>query len=350
MIIEGLTNEEVQQRINKGLINTPAKPYVKSNASIIASHVFTIFNGYNLVIALFLLSIQAYSSLFFVLIVFGNIFLCAAQEIKSKNTVSKLKMIVNPQTKVVRNKQLILINNDDILLDDIIFLEAGSQVASDAIIIKDSVEVDESLLTGESDPIFKKQDDPLLSGSFILSGNCYAQVVHVGSDNYATKLTNDASNRKKAHSTLTTTFNQITKYTSYLVLPISFLLVYQGLVLRGESSQSIIMTTATSLLGMLPKGLVLLTSLSLAASVVKLGKDKALVQDIFSIETLSRVDVLCLDKTGTLTKGIMSVSEVIPYNDYSIKQIHDIMGSFLNHAQDNNATNKTLKEYFKTNT
>ena len=193
----------------------------------------------------------------------------------------------------------------------------------------------------------KNIGDHLLSGSFIVSGACYARVEHVGIDNYATHLANEARQRKPVTSELVNVFNKVTKFTSYLVVPLSVLMLYQALGVREESLATAIVNTSTALLGMLPKGLVLLTSVSLAASVVRLGKRKVLVQEMFSIETLSRVDVLCLDKTGTLTKGKMKVQEVVDLANPLSLDMQKVMSSFVGQSVDNNATYQTLKQYFQ---
>ncbi len=344
--ITGLTNEEVDLRIKAGKVNIAPKPVVKSNLQIIISHIFNLFNAYNFIIAVALIAVKAYSSLFFVVIVVSNTVIRAKQEIKSKNMVAKLNLIVSPKTKVIREEKTISINNEEIVLDDIVYFETGNQISADARVVKNSVEVDESLLTGEADPVTKNPGDMLLSGSFILSGACLAKVIHVGKDNYASKITDQARTRKPVNSELLNTFNTVTRYTSYLVLPLSILMLYQAYIIRDQSITSTIVNTATALLGMLPKGLVLLTSVSLVASVVKLGKQKTLVQEMFSIETLSRIDVLCLDKTGTLTEGKMEIEQVVELDNSFLYDLNKIMSSFVAGSLDNNITFKTLKNYF----
>ena len=344
--ITGLTNEEVDLRIKAGKVNIAPKPVVKSNLQIIISHIFNLFNAYNFIIAVALIAVKAYSSLFFVVIVVSNTVIRAKQEIKSKNMVAKLNLIVSPKTKVIREEKIISINNEEIVLDDIVYFETGNQISADTRVVKNSVEVDESLLTGEADPVTKNPGDMLLSGSFILSGACLAKVIHVGKDNYANKITDQARTRKPVNSELLNTFNTVTRYTSYLVLPLSILMLYQAYIIRDQSITSTIVNTATALLGMLPKGLVLLTSVSLAASVVKLGKQKTLVQEMFSIETLSRIDVLCLDKTGTLTEGKMEIEQVVELDNSFLYDLNKIMSSFVAGSLDNNITFKTLKNYF----
>ena len=345
--IKGLTNQEVLDQIDLGHMNISPKPLVKTNKQIIFEHVFNLFNAYNFVIACALVFVQAWSSLFFVVIVSVNTVIRIYQEIRSRNMVAKLNLIISPKTKVLRDETIQEIDNEEIVLNDVVYFETGNQVSSDSIVLDTAVEVDESLLTGEADPVLKNIGDHLLSGSFIVSGACYARVEHVGIDNYATHLANEARQRKPVTSELVNVFNKVTKFTSYLVVPLSVLMLYQALGVREESLATAIVNTSTALLGMLPKGLVLLTSVSLAASVVRLGKRKVLVQEMFSIETLSRVDVLCLDKTGTLTKGKMKVQEVVDLANPLSFDMQKVMSSFVGQSVDNNATYQTLKQYFQ---
>lgn len=345
--IKGLTNQEVLDQIDLGHMNISPKPLVKTNKQIIFEHVFNLFNAYNFVIACALVFVQAWSSLFFVVIVSANTVIRIYQEIRSRNMVAKLNLIISPKTKVLRDDTIQEIDNEEIVLNDVVYFETGNQVSSDSIVLDTAVEVDESLLTGEADPVLKNIGDHLLSGSFIVSGACYARVEHVGIDNYATHLANEARQRKPVTSELVNVFNKVTKFTSYLVVPLSVLMLYQALGVREESLATAIVNTSTALLGMLPKGLVLLTSVSLAASVVRLGKRKVLVQEMFSIETLSRVDVLCLDKTGTLTKGKMKVQEVVDLANPLSLDMQKVMSSFVGQSVDNNVTYQTLKQYFQ---
>ena len=348
--VKGLTNEQVQNEMKLGHMNISPKPLVKSYRQIVIEHVFNLFNAYNFVIAVALIMVQAWSSLFFVVIVTSNTVIRIYQEIRSRNMVAKLNLIISPKTKVLRDDQIQEIDNEEIVLSDVIYLETGNQISADSIVLDTAVEVDESLLTGEVDPVLKRVGDHLLSGSFIVSGACHAEVEHVGIDNYATKIANEARNRKPVISELVTFFNKVTKFTSFLVLPLSILMLYQALIVRDESMTMAIVNTSTALLGMLPKGLVLLTSVSMAASIVRLGKKEVLVQEMFSIETLSHADVLCLDKTGTLTQGKMEVQDLILFDHKLPYDINDVMSSFVSGSLDNNATFQTLSKYFQGNT
>lgn len=341
--LKGLTTQEVNQRIKEGKINTLPKPEIKTNRQIIVGQVFTLFNLYNLIIAIALISVQAWTSLFFVLVMFTNMFMFTFQEIRSRNLISKLKIIVTPKTKVLRDGHIKEIDNESIVLDDIVVYQAGDQISADAQILSGNVEVNESLLTGEVEPVDKTYQDSVLSGSFIVSGSCYARIINVGKDNYAIKITSAVKTNRVISSQLLNTFQYVTKVTSYFILPIGFLLLYQGLSVRDNSFKDVIMNSSTALMGMLPKGLVLLTTLSLVGAVIKLGSKKTLVQDLYAIETLSQASVLCLDKTGTLTLGNMTVidTEVLDesYKDYIAAYAHD--------TEDNNATAHAIVDHTK---
>lgn len=345
--VKGLTNQQIQEQIKLGHVNISPKPLVKSHWQIFCEHIFTLFNAYNFIIACALVYVQAWSSLFFVLIVTMNTVIHIYQDIRSRNMVAKLNLIISPKTKVLRDEKIQKIDNEEIVLHDVVLLETGQQIAADCIVLDTAVEVDESLLTGEADPVLKNVGDHLLSGSFIVSGACHARVEHVGMDNYATQIANEARKRKPVTSDLVITFKKVTRWTSMLVLPMSFCLLYQAMGVRGESLTATIVNTSTALLGMLPVGLVLLTSVSLATSVVRLGKRKVLVQEMFSIETLSHVDVLCLDKTGTLTQGKMQVQNVYTLESQWQDKFDLIMNSFVKGSLDNNATFLTMKNYFQ---
>ena len=345
--LSGLTNQEVQQQIKLGHVNISPKPLVKTNGQIMREHIFNLFNGYNFAIAVALAMVKAWSSLVFVVIVASNTVIRIYQDIRSRNTVAKLTLLVSPKAKVIRDGEIQVISNEDIVLNDTIFLESGNQIAADSIVLDTPVEVDESLLSGEVEPVLKQVGDHLLSGSFLISGACHAQVEHVGIDNYATHIANEARKRKPVTSELIKTFTKVTRFTSMLVVPLSVCMLFQALVVRDETIAMAIINTSTALLGMLPKGLVLLTSVSLAASVVRLGKKDVLVQEMFSIETLSRIDVLCLDKTGTLTQGKMKVQDVIVFDHQLPYEFDDIMCSFVKGSLDNNATFQTLQTRFQ---
>ena len=232
------------------------------------------------------------------------------------------------------------------MLDDILVLRMGGQICADAIVAAGEVEVNEALLTGEAEPIRKSRGDMLLSGSFVVSGACRARVEHIGSENYATKIALDAKKYKKVHSDLMNALDKIVKFTSFFILPLGALLFLHARFVLDHSLEGAVVSTAAALIGMMPKGLVLLTSVSLAVGVIKLARKKTLVQELFCIENLSRVDMLCLDKTGTITQGKMTVSDILPLTAQPPFDLEEAVGSFIGALDDNNATFLALGERF----
>lgn len=339
----GLSEKEVQLRKQNGQINILPKPATRSNSEIIIANVFTLFNLYNFAIAAALLYARAYTSLFFIGIVISNTIMFTAQEIRSRNLVQKLNILVAPTTQVVRNGELQSIDNESLVLDDIVYYQAGDQISADSIILDGRIEVNESLLTGEIHPVDKTETMELLSGSFVISGTCYARIFHVGEDNYAIKITHAAKKQHRSKSELLATFQKVTYITSFFIIPIGMILLYQGWFVRDDGINATIVNTATALLGMLPQGLVLLTTVSLIQSVIKLGTRKTLVQDLYAIEVLSQADVLCLDKTGTLTQGNMKVIETSPLEEDAM----DYLQNFVGYANDNNTTFNALQEAYE---
>lgn len=339
---KGLTTQQVKQLTQEGKVNRLPKPEIKTNAQIIFSNVFTLFNLYNIIIAAALVYVKAWTSLFFMGVIISNTFMFIFQEIRSRNLISKLNIIISPKTTVIRNGERLELDNEEIVLGDLVYYEAGNQISADAKIIDGSVEVNESLLTGEVDPVDKTVNAEILSGSFIVSGACYAEIIHVGKDNYAIKITSAVKTNRVISSELLKTFKTVTKITSFFIVPIGAILLYQGLVSRGQPLDTVIVNTSTALLGMLPQGLVLLTTLVLIGAVLKLGSKKTLVQDLYAIETLSQSSVLCLDKTGTLTHGVMKVIDVDVHDDI----LYEYMSSYIENSQDNNATSLAIKEHF----
>ncbi|WP_317913155.1 HAD-IC family P-type ATPase [Carnobacterium maltaromaticum] len=343
----GLSNVQVDQLKKEGKQNLQPLSNSKSLKKILSDNLFTLFNAYNFIIAIALFSVKSYASLIFMIVVLINAGMSILQELRSKKMVAQLSIITSPKTVVLREGIKISLDNEDLVLGDLIFYELGNQISTDAKLIEGSVEVDESLLTGESISVTKNTKDTLLSGSYIISGSCYAEVVHIGINNYATQLAFEAKQRTTAKSDLIIFFNKITKLLSFFTIPLGGLLIWQGLFLRNQPLDITIISTSTVLLGMLPKGLVLLTTLSLIGSVYKLGGKKALIQDLFSIETLSKIDTLCIDKTGTLTYGKMEVSGIYPIGDVSHSSLENLLGAVVTYSKDNNSTFQALQEHFK---
>ena len=346
--ILGLTEAEVLERKEKGQVNIVEEKTVKSNWEIVAGNVFTLFNLYNFLIAVALMSVGAYSNLAFMLIIILNICIGSFQEIHAKNMVAKLSVLTVSKVDVIRDGKEKSINVDELVLDDITILSLGNQISSDSVVIDGKVEVNESLLTGESDTIVKMPGDKLFSGSYVVSGKCYAKVEKVGKDNLAVEITLKSKKHKKVNSELLNSMRKVTRLTSFIIIPVGVLLFIQAFFFRDEVMKSSVVSTAAALLGMLPKGLVLLISISLATGVIKLAKKKVLVQDLYSVETLAHVDTLCLDKTGTITEGKMQVSNVEILNEEIMPiSINQALSAFVNEIGDNNGTFQALKEYFK---
>ena len=348
--ILGLTETEVLERKEKGQINIIEEKTVKSNWEIIAGNVFTLFNLYNFLIAIALMSVGAYSNLAFILIIILNISIGSFQEIHAKNMVAKLSVLTVSKVDVIRDGREKSINVDEVVLDDITILNMGNQISSDSVVIDGKIEVNESLLTGESDTIVKMPGDKLFSGSYVVSGKCYAKVEKVGKDNLAAEITLKSKKHKKVNSELLNSMRKVTRLTSFIIIPVGVLLFVQAFFFRDQVIKSSVVTTAAALLGMLPKGLVLLISISLATGVIKLAKKKVLVQDLYSVETLAHVDTLCLDKTGTITEGKMKVSNVEIFNEEIMPiSIEQALSAFVNEIGDNNGTFQALKEHFNGN-
>ena len=313
--LSGLSNKEVEEQINKGNINKMPNNNLKSNWRIVAENVFTLFNLYNLIIAIALICVKAYTNVFFFAIITINVLIGIIQEIHGKNLVKKLSILNTSKTNVIRNGKEKKIEVEEIVLGDLVVLNQGDQIPSDSYVVEGEVEVNEALLTGEADLISKKKGDKLLSGSYIVSGKCYAKVENVGVNNFATKIINSAKKYKTNNSELIRSMKLVTKFTSFVIIPIGILLFVQAYGIRQlPISESVIITSA-ALLGMLPKGLVLLITIALESGVIKLAKKEVLVQDLYSIESLAHIDTICLDKTGTITTGKMKVSKVIMYDD-----------------------------------
>ncbi len=346
--INGLSSEEVQERINDGKVNVTKKDNLKSNWRIIFDNVFTLFNLYNLIIAIALVCVKAYTNTFFFFIIAINVIIGIVQEIHGKNMVKRLSILSASKATVIRDGKEQKIEAEKIVLDDVILLAQGDQIPSDSYVIKGTVEVNEALLTGESDLILKKENDKLLSGSYIASGKCYAKVEKVGEDNFANQIISATKKYKENDSELINSMKKVTKFTSFVIIPVGIILFIQAYFFRGNVLEQSVIATSAALLGMLPKGLVLLITIALESGVIKLAKRMVLVQEAYSIESLAHIDTICLDKTGTITKGKMKVSEVKMYEEKLLpKPFSEMMTAFVNGMEDNNETFKALKKYFR---
>ena len=346
--IKGLTSEEVKQRIEKGQVNSSNTNNLKSNWQIVRDNVCTLFNLFNLIIAIALACVHAYTNMVFILIIIVNVLIGIIQEIHGKNLVKQLSILTTAKTKVIRDGEEKELNINEIVVDDVILLAQGDQIPSDAYVLDGEIEVNEALLTGESDTILKKKEDKLLSGSYVVSGKCYAKIVKVGDDNFANQIINATKKHKKVNSELLNSMKKVTNFTSFVIIPAGVILFVQAYVFREVDLQQSVIATAAALLGMLPKGFVLLTSISLETGVIKLAKKQVLVQDLYSVETLAHIDTLCLDKTGTITEGKMKVIEIEKYNEDVLPDtLENIMNSYVTLTDDSNSTFNALKDYFK---
>lgn len=342
----GLSKEQVNERIKDNLVNFNTNVKTKSAKEIILENTVTLFNIINAILAVAIILVGSYKNLGFLLIIVLNTVISTFQELHSKSVIDKLSVVSASKVKVLRDKEEYDVNLDEVVLDDIILLELGNQVITDAIIVDGVVEVDESFITGESDTLIKKEDDMLLSGSFIVSGNAKAKVEHIGYDNYTAKISSDTKYIKPISSEIMRSLNKIVKTISVIIVPLGILLFARQLYLSGNTLQNAVVNTVAAIIGMIPEGLVLLTSTVFAVSVIRLSKEKVLVQDLYCIESLARVDVICLDKTGTITEGKMEVVDVIPLDGETKASLGDILGSMMAATKDKNATAIAIRDAY----
>lgn len=318
--INGLTRIEVENRIRDNKVNYDTSVKTKSIRDIIISNSFTLFNIINILLALLLVIVGSYKNTLFVFIIIINSLISIIQEVRSKRELDKLKVIASNSVLVLRDGIEEEIHINDIVLDDIIIFNNGNQVVVDSIVVDGEVEVNESFITGEAKTIYKKKGDKLLSGSFIVSGRCLAEVEHVGLDNYVAKISSNTKYSKPVSSEIMRSLNRIVSTISFIIVPVGILL-FSSQYSASNNYNEAITSTVAGIIGMIPEGLVLLTSTVLAVSVIKLSKKKVLVQDLYCIEMLARVDVACLDKTGTITEGKLEVVRDISFNNGDISYI-----------------------------
>jgi len=353
-ILEGLSSEIVEERVADNLVNKLTDGHGKSIFDIVISNIFTFFNMLYLSITIIFVILGSYENLFFLATVIPNFLIGLYQEIKAKLMVDKLSLMSAPTTTVIRDGEKIEVPVDDVVLDDIVFYTPGKQICADSVVLEGFIEVNESLLTGESDPIVKNVGDELLSGSFIVSGVAVARVDKIGKDNYIEKLAKDAKNYQKPKSQLLRSLNIIIKFVSLIILPLAvltYLTTTNGMPkdFLNILSRNGLIRAGSSVLAMIPAGLFLLTSVSLFFGVIKLAKRKTLVQELYCIEMLARVNVLCLDKTGTITDGTMRVFDCIELKNNTDYTIREIVGSMMNAFEDINPTSEALIKFFDKN-
>lgn len=310
----GLTNEQVQERIAEGKVNFNENPNTRTYKQIVKENTLTFFNFLNAVLLVLVLFVGSYKNSMFVGIIIINTVIGIIQEIRAKKTIDKLAILTESKAVVLRDGKKWSISTEKLVLDDLIYLKTGEQVPADCRILEGSLEVNESLLTGEADNLGKGEGDELFSGSFVTAGEACCQIIHVGKDNYASQITSEAKEFKRHNSELRNSLNAILKVISIIIVPLGLLLFYKQFYIVGDSVKDSVVSTVAAVLGMIPEGLVLLTSVALTLGALTLARKKTLVQELYCIETLARVDTLCLDKTGTITEGTMCVEKVEAYD------------------------------------
>ena len=341
---EGLTSAEVSARVKAGKVNRTTKKNTTTSGQIIFRHTFTIFNLVNVILAAMVLFVGSYKNLLFIFIAIANTLIGIINELRAKRIVDKMKLLSETQPTVIRDGQSRQIPPEDLVEGDLIILSLGDQIIVDAVVKQGNIEVNESLLTGESDNIRKNPGDKLISGSFIVSGTCQAVVTAVGDQTFISKLESSAHTIRTADSKLFELMNKIVKYISFALIPIGILLLLARFRVAGTTAETAITSTVAALINMIPEGLILLTSTVLALATVRLSRKKVLVQEMYSIETLARVDCICLDKTGTLTTGNMKVVDFVPIGKHSLADLQDAFRLILQNQDTDNSTSRALRK------
>lgn len=342
----GLTAAEVNARIEAGKINIADDSSDRTTGKIIRDNLLTYFNLIFLVITVLLCIAGAFRDLTFLPIIIGNILIGIVQELRAKKTLDKMKILNAGHAVVIRDGKRQKVTAEELVIDDLVWISSGDAICADSVVVSGEITVNESMLTGEADGIVKKENEELLSGSFVVSGEGYARLTRVGNDSYISKLTNEAKALKKGEeSEMIRSINMFVKVIGIIIIPMSVILFVQAFVFRNASFRTSITSMVASIIGLIPEGLYLLTTLALAVSMMKLAKDKVLLHDMKSIESLARVDVLCVDKTGTITKPEMTVTEIVSCDD----SMNEVFTDYVMSSIDNNATAVALKKYLNDN-
>ena len=348
---EGLTQEQARQRLEDGWANTPVTAESKTLGQIIRSNLFTYFNLIFAILGVLVFASGSLRNLTFLPLVVANLLIGIIQEIRAKNTLDKLSMLNAPRARVIRDGQIQEIPAEELVLDDIVRFRAGDQICADAIILDGEVLVNEALLTGEADELKKGLGDFLMSGSFLVSGECTARLERVGAESYISQLTLEAKAMDtKQRSEMLRTLDRLVGVVGILIVPIGIFLFVQQYVLSGASFRDSVLSMVAAVLGMIPEGLYLLTSVALVVSVLRLATRKVLVHDMKCIEALARVDVLCVDKTGTITENEMQVSSLVPLEGFDPAQgvgLKTLVGNLVAVMPEGNQTMQALHRYFK---
>ena len=347
----GLTAQQVQEHRMHGWTNQPVDPPSKTTKEIIQENVFTYFNLIFLVLAVLLCLVGSFRDLTFLPVIVLNTLIGIIQETRAKKVLDNLTMLNAPHAMVIRDGKKSQINAEDLVVDDIVIFEAGNQMCADAEVCAGEVQVNESLLTGESDEITKRKGDQLMSGSFIVSGQCHARLDKVGADSYISRLTLEAKAMQNTEqSEMIRSLDKLVKWVGVAIIPIGIILFIQAFVFQGEGFRSSVTSMIAAVIGMIPEGLYLLASVALAVSSIRLAQKKVLLHDMKCIETLARVNVLCVDKTGTITENTMEVQDVIPTKEYEegeLRPLSELLGDFTAAQSSDNITMEAMKRYFK---
>ncbi len=325
----------------------PKNSAAKTTSQILKDNICTLFNLLNFIIAVALALVGAWSNLLFFLIIALNTVIGIIQEFKAKRLIEKLTLLSTSAVTIIKDGKETEIMPDDAEKGDILLLHSGEVICADSVMLDGYAEVNEAILTGESEPVIKRPGDKLLSGSTVIAGKCTAEIVCSNEDSYANKLVDEVKKAKSSKSELMRSMRKVTKFTGFIIIPVGVIMFIQALLIRDNILYDSVVSTSAALLGMLPKGLVLLITIGLAAGVIKLSKKNILVQDLFSLENLAHCDMICLDKTGTITEGKMTVEKIIPLDSGDTSLVTKLMSTYVRHTTDNNSTFYALKDYFE---
>ncbi len=343
----GLSSEEVEDRTRKGMVNTPVEAPSKTVKEIVLSNTLTYFNFIFAGIAVLLIIVGAFRELTFLPVIILNTCIGIIQELRSKSVLDKLSVLNAPRARVIRDGTEKTVKAEELVLDDLVIFTAGNQIPADAVVVDGEAQVNESLITGESDEITKNTGKELLSGSFVVAGKCYARLTKVGADSYASRLTLEAKEVKEGEqSEMIRSLDKLVKAVGIIIVPIGMVMFYQQFFLGDNGLRKSVVSMTAAVIGMIPEGLYLLASVALVVSVMKLAKQKVLVHDMKCIETLARVDVLCVDKTGTITENAMKVSKIISLNDEE-PLLSEKLADFVFNMSCDNSTMEALQKYFR---
>jgi cation-transporting ATPase E len=347
-ILRGLSKEEVEERFIEGFVNKTDISTEKSAKEIVKSNVFTYFNFIFLVITILLCVVGSFRNLTFLPIIIGNTLIGIIQELRAKKVLDKMSLLNAPHAIVIRDGEQKKILSERLVKDDVILLTAGTQICADAVVLEGTIQVNESLLTGEADEIEKTPGSRLMSGSFVVSGECYARLEKVGKHSYISRLTAEAKAMgNEEQSEMIRSINQLVKWIGIVIIPIGIILFWQGYIVNGETFQKSIVSMVAAIIGMIPEGLYLLTTIALALGTMRLAKRQVLLHDMKSIEALARVDVLCVDKTGTITEAGMEVAKIVPAKDVENAFLQSLLRDYASAVPDNNATMEAIRDYLK---